>query len=84
MKDMEKNITDISDNVSTNAAASQQTAAMSEEINKSAEVLQDSMGKFNLRQRTPGQPYIPPEKKNDKEFIAIATENYQKSLKSKK
>lgn len=84
MKDMEKNITDISDNVSTNAAASQQTAAMSEEINKSAEVLQDSMDKFNLRQRTPGQPYIPPEKKDDKEFIAIATENYQKSLKSKK
>lgn len=83
MGEMEKSITEISDIVSTNAAASEETAAMSEEINKSAEVLQESMGKFNLRQRVPGQPYIPPEKKDDKEFIAIATENYQKSRKSK-
>lgn len=83
MQDMEKNITDISDNVSTNAAASEETASMSEEINKSAEILQEAMGKFKLRQRIPGQPYIPPEKKDDQEFIALATVNYEKSLGSK-
>lgn len=84
MEGMEKSITEISDIVSTNAAASQQTAAMSEEINKSAEVLQESMKQFNLRQRTPGQPYIPPEKKGDQEFIEEATRNYEKSLKTRK
>lgn len=84
MEEMEKHITEISDIVSTNAAASQQTAAMSEEINKSAEVLQESMKQFNLRQRTPGQPYIPPEKKGDQEFIEQATRNYEKSLRAKK
>ncbi len=83
MEEMEKSITEISDIVSTNAAASEQTAAMSEEINKSAEVLQDSMAKFNLRQRTPGQPYIPPEKRGDADFIEEATRNYQKALKKK-
>lgn len=83
MEEMEKSITEISDIVSTNAAASEETAAMSEEINKSAEVLKDSMSSFNLRQRVPGQPYIPPEKKDDKEFIAIATENYEKARNAK-
>ncbi len=38
------------------------------------------MNQFNLRQRQIGQPYIPPEKENDPEFIREAKENYQKSL----
>ncbi len=84
MRDMEKHITEISDNVTTNAAASEETSAMSDEINRSADILKESMRKFNLRQRTPGQPYIPPEKKDDKEFIETATRNYQKSVNAAK
>lgn len=84
MQEIERNVAEISDIVSGNAAASQETAAMSEEINKSAEVLKASMGQFNLRQRTPGQPYIPPEKKNDTEFVRIATKNYEKFVNSDK
>lgn len=84
MEEMEKSITEISDIVSTNAAASEETAAMSEEINKSAVVLQESMKQFNLRQRVPGQPYIPPEKKEDQEFIEQATRNYEKAQKEHK
>ncbi|MBD5113214.1 MAG: hypothetical protein HDT42_11905, partial [Ruminococcaceae bacterium] len=32
--------------------------------------------------RQPGKPYIPPEKANDKEFIRVATENYNKFINS--
>ena len=84
MQRIEKSIGEISDIVSGNAAASEETAAMSEEINKSAEVLKASMSQFNLRQRTPGKPYIPPEKQNDSEFVRIATKNYEKFLHSEK
>lgn len=84
MEEIEKNVAEISDSVSGNAAASEETAAISQEMNKSAEVLKTSMGQFNLRKRTPGKPYIPPEKEQDKEFVRIATKNYEKFVNSEK
>lgn len=82
MSDIEREIDEISRAVSTNAASSEETAAMTVEITKNAEVLKSSMKQFNLRNRTPGKPYIPPEKANDEDFIRIATENYNKFLNS--
>lgn len=82
MKDIEAMIRKISDSISDSAAASEETAAMSEEINKNAETLIDSVSQFTLRRRITGKPYIPPEKQNDSEFIKIATENYEKYMRS--
>ena len=82
MVDIAVQIDEISRDVSTNAATSEETAAMTVEISKNAEVLKASMGQFNLRNRQPGKPYIPPEKSNDKEFIRVATENYNKFINS--
>lgn len=82
MGDIERQIDEISKTVSTNAASSEETAAMTVEISKNAEVLKSSMKQFNLRNRIPGKPYIPPEKANDKDFIRIATDNYNKFLNS--
>lgn len=82
MSDIERQIDDISRAVSTNAASSEETAAMTVEISKNAEVLKSSMKQFRLRNRVPGKPYIPPEKQNDQDFIRIATENYNKFLNS--
>lgn len=82
MSDISVQIDDISKIVSTNAASSEETAAMTLEISKNAEVLKASMKQFNLRNRVPGKPYIPPEKANDAEFVRIATENYNKFLHS--
>lgn len=79
---IEESITEISNLVSANAASSEETAAMTHEITKSTEVLKSSMSQFHLRNRTPGKPYIPPEKKNDKEFVRIATANYEKFMAS--
>ncbi|MGN0483912.1 MAG: methyl-accepting chemotaxis protein [Lachnospiraceae bacterium] len=84
MKDIEMKISEISDSISDSAAASEETAAMGEEINKNAEILIESVSQFTLRRRTTGKPYIPPEKQNDTEFIKIATENYNKYMQSKK
>lgn len=82
MDDIERSITEISDIVSANAASSEETAAMTNEITTNAKVLKASMKQFNLRDRKPGQPYIPPEKKDDPEFVRVATENYEKFAKS--
>ncbi|MDE7362280.1 MAG: hypothetical protein K2N38_10150 [Oscillospiraceae bacterium] len=82
MSGIEREIDEISRVVSTNAASSEETAAMTVEISKNAEVLKSSMKQFNLRNRTPGKPYIPPEKANDQDFIRIATDNYNKFLNS--
>lgn len=82
MSDIERQIDEISRTVSTNAASSEETAAMTVEISKNAEVLKSSMQQFTLRNRVPGKPYIPPEKVNDKEFIRVATENYNKFVNS--
>lgn len=84
MEHIEQSISEISDIVSNNAAASEEMAAMTEEIAKSAEVLKASMGQFHLRNRQPGKPYIPPEKAGDTEFVRIATENYEKFVNSPK
>lgn len=83
MDNIERGIQQISDLVSNNAASSEETAAMTEEITKNAEVLKASMGQFHLRHREPGKPYIPAEKENDQEFVRVATENYEKFINSK-
>lgn len=83
MQRIEQGIQRISDLVSNNAASSEETAAMTDEITKNAEVLKASMGQFHLRHREPGKPYIPEEKKDDEEFVRVATENYQKFMNSK-
>lgn len=82
MEQIQDSIREISDHVTSNAASSEETAAMTVEISKSAEMLKSSMKQFNLRHREPGKPYIPPEKKNDAEFIRLATINYEKYLNS--
>ena len=82
MENIANDIDEISRIVSSNAASSEETAAMTLEISKNAEVLKASMKQFNLRNREPGKPYIPPEKAHDKEFIRIATENYNKFVNS--
>lgn len=78
MEEIEKSITEISDIVSANAASSEETAAMTNEITTNANVLKESMKQFNLRDRKPGKPYIPPEKANDIDFVRVATENYER------
>lgn len=83
MDNIERGIQKISDLVSNNAASSEETAAMTEEITKNAEVLKASMGQFHLRRREPGKPYIPVEKEHDQEFVRVATENYEKFINSK-
>lgn len=82
MSDISLQIDEITRTVSTNAASSEETAAMTVEISRNAEVLKASMKQFNLRNREPGKPYIPPEKANDKEFVRVATENYNKFINS--
>lgn len=82
MNQIQKSIRVISEHVTSNAASSEETAAMTVEISKNAEVLKASMKQFHLRDRKPGKPYIPPEKANDAEFVRIATENYEKFLRS--
>ena len=82
MEEIEKSITEISDIVSANAASSEETAAMTNEITTNANVLKESMKQFNLRDRKPGKPYIPPEKANDIDFVRVATENYERFAKS--
>lgn len=80
MEHIEISIDEISKIVSSNAASSEETAAMTVEISKNSDVLKSSMKQFTLRTREPGKPYIPPEKANDPEFVRVATENYNKFL----
>lgn len=80
MANIKNTIDDISRVVSGNAASSEETAAMTVEISKSANILKESMNQFHLRTREPGKPYIPPAKANDQEFVRIATENYNKFI----
>lgn len=80
---IEQNIKEISEVVDSNAAASEETAASSDMLTRSAENLKVAMGKFNLRKREPGHAYIPPEKQNDEEFIRQAQENYEKAVKER-
>lgn len=80
IREIKQNISEISDAIDGNAAASQETASSSDELSNNANQLKEAMEKFNLRQRTPGKPYIPPEKQSDSEFIRLAEENYRKAL----
>lgn len=82
MSRIEEGVQRISDLVSNNAASSEETAALTVEITKNAEVLKASMGQFHLRHREPGKPYIPVEKQNDEEFVRVATENYERFMNS--
>lgn len=78
--EVKQNISEISDAIDNNAASSQEAASASDELRNNASELKASMDKFNLRKRTPGKPYIPPEKQNDPAFIHIAEMNYKKAL----
>lgn len=80
IQEVKERIEEISDAIDGNAAASEEAAAASEELDQNSNSLKAAMEKFNLRQRIPGKPYIPPEKENDPEFIRIAEENYQKAV----
>lgn len=80
MAEVNNEIAKISSIVMTNAAASEETAAATKEMNANADIIKQSMYKFNLRKRQAGKPYIPPEKANDEEFIREAEENYQKKI----
>lgn len=82
IKDIERNMKEISDAVDANAAISEQTAASCDLLNERADELRDAMGRFNLRQREPGKAYIPPEKRNDAEFIKQAQKNYEEAVQS--
>lgn len=78
--EVKQNIAEISDAIDNNAAASEETASSSDELSNNANELKMAMDKFNLRKRTPGKPYIPPEKQNDPDFIQTAEQNYKKAL----
>lgn len=80
MAEVNNEIAKISSIVMTNAAASEETAAATKEMNANADIIKQSMYKFNLRKRQAGKPYIPPEKVNDEKFIREAEENYQKKM----
>lgn len=69
----------ISEVVAGNAATSEETAAATQEMDKSAETIRKAMRKFNLRKREQDKPYIPKEKENDEEFIRKAYENFRKA-----
>lgn len=71
----------INESITSNLSVNQEAAVVSGEMRKNASLLEDEMNRFNLRQRTMGHAYIPPEKQNDQEFIRQANENYQKAVK---
>lgn len=72
----------IADEVSRNVATAEESAAASQEMERSAHILHDSIDRFNLRQRRKGEPYIPPEKRNDPEFIRRAREDFDRYAKT--
>lgn len=73
-------IINISQVAEKNVSISAQSAASSMEMSGNADLLKEAMKKFNLRQRQQGQAYIPPEKRDDAEFIRKANEAFQQSL----
>lgn len=80
IREVYEEIQTISSSVSSNAASSEETAAATREMTAHADVIRKEMQRFNLRKREEGKPYIPPEKRDDEEFIQIAHENYQKAM----
>ncbi len=74
----------INESITSNLSVNEEAAAASSEMREDARLLEDEMNQFNLRQRKMGHAYIPPEKRDDEEFIRQANENYQKALKTGK
>ncbi len=72
----------INESITSNLSVNEEAAAASSEMREDARLLEEEMNQFNLRQRQMGHAYIPPEKRNDEEFIRQANENYQKALKT--
>ena len=72
----------INDSITDNLSVNQEAAAASSEMREDARLLEQEMNQFNLRQRTMGSAYIPPEKRDDEEFIREANANYQRALQS--
>ncbi len=70
----------IGDSIVANLSASEDTANASSRMKENAKLLEEEMRQFNLRQRELGQAYIPPEKRDDEEFIREANKNYRKTL----
>lgn len=70
----------INDSITSNLSVNEEAAAASSEMREDARLLEQEMHQFNLRQRELGRAYIPPEKRNDEDFIRTANENYQRSL----
>lgn len=79
MHEIHGEISRISAVAADNAASSEETAATTQEMNANAEYIRVEMHRFNLRKRETGKAYIPPEKRNDAEFVRMAQENYAKS-----
>lgn len=72
----------INESITSNLSVNEEAAAASTEMREDARLLEEEMNQFNLRQRQMGHAYIPPEKRNDEEFIRQANENYQRALKT--
>lgn len=72
-----REIAEISDSATSNAAISEESAASSHEMSQQAEILKKAMQRFNLRKRTEGMAYIPSEKQGDEDFIKAANEAYK-------
>ena len=70
----------IKHSIESNVAVSEEAVATSNEMRDDAKLLEDEMNRFNLRQRQMGHAYIPPEKRDDVEFIREANENYQRAI----
>lgn len=77
-------INKISDVVTANAAISEETSAETIGLDEGADKIKQAMQRYTLRKRIMGQPYIPPEKKSDEEFIKAANENYNKFIMTNK
>ncbi len=70
----------INDSITSNLSVNEEAAAASHEMRENARLLEEEMNQFNLRQRQMGHAYIPPEKRDDQEFIRQANENYQRAI----
>lgn len=79
MEEVQEEISRISSVVTANAASSEEMAAATQQMNANADYIRAEMRRFNLRDRKPGKPYIPPEKADDKEFLLQAQQNYEKA-----
>ncbi len=72
-------IDQITQAATNNAAISEQSDAASHNMSEQADVLRQTMQKFKLRHRLPGQAFIPEEKKSDADFIKAANEAYHQT-----